>query len=91
MATINVETKFDIGDSVYGFIDGEIHNLIINRIEISVNRIFPDSMILNNNVVYIATTTDAEINQQHRINSEFLFTEESLKGYVDKYFKRLTY
>ena len=38
MGTINVKTKFDIGDSVFGFVDGEIHNLIIDRIEISIER-----------------------------------------------------
>ena len=38
MATINVKTKFDIGDSVFGFVDGEIHNLVIDRIEISIER-----------------------------------------------------
>lgn len=83
MATINVTTKFDIGDSVFGFVDGEIHNLIINRIEIDVERF---SEIQNNKITYLATTTDADFNCQHRIKNEALFTKEELKEHIDKYF-----
>lgn len=84
MATINVTTKFDIGDSVFGFVDGEIHNLIINRIEIDVERF---SKVQNNKIIYLATTTDADFNYQHRIKNEALFTEEELKEHIDKYFR----
>ena len=91
MATINVKTKFDIGDSVYGFVDGEIHNLVINRIEIGIERFSPDSPMQNNTIVYLATTTDAKFNSQHRIHNEALFTEEELKEYINNYFKRQTY
>lgn len=91
MATINVKTKFDIGDSVYGFVDGEIHNLIINRLEINVERFSPDSPRQNNTIVYLATTTDAKFNSQHRINNEALFTEEELKKYINDYFENKTY
>lgn len=87
MATINVKTKFDIGDSVFGFVDGEIHNLIINRIEISVARFSPNNPTQTNQIVYLATTTDAKFNSQHRINDEALYTEEELKEYINKYFK----
>lgn len=91
MATINVNTKFDVGDSVYGFIDGEIHNLVIDRIEISVERFSPDSPMQNNKIVYLATTTDAKFNTQHRIYNESLFTEEEIKEYINNYFERKTY
>ena len=91
MATINVKTKFDIGDSVFGFVDGGLHNLVIDRIEISVERFSPDSPIQNNKIVYLATTTDAKFNSQHRIYNEALYTEEELKEYINKYFKRRTY
>ena len=91
MVTINVKTKFDIGDSAYGFIDGEIHNLVTDRIEISGERFSPDSPMQNNRIVYLATTTDAEFNIQHRIKNESLFTEEELKEYIDKYFESKTY
>lgn len=91
MATINVKTKFDIGDSVFGFIDGEIHNLVIDRVEISIERFSPDNPIQNNNIVYLATTTDAEFNIQHRIKNEALFTEDELKEYINKYFENKTY
>jgi hypothetical protein len=91
MAIINVKTKFDIGDSVFGFVDGEIHNLVIDRIEISIERFGKNNPIQNNKIVYLATTTDAKFNTQHRINDEALFTEEELKGYIDKYFKRRSY
>ena len=87
MATINVKTKFDIGDSVFGFVDGEIHNLIINRIEISVEKFGKDNPIQNNRIVYLATSTDANVNSQHRINNEALFTEEELKEHINKYFE----
>ena len=91
MATINVKTKFDIGDSVFGFIDGEIHNLVIDRVESSIERFSPDNPIQNNNIVYLATTTDAEFNIQHRIKNEALFTEDELKEYINKYFENKTY
>ena len=91
MATISVETRFDIGDSVFGFVDGELHNLIINRIEISVERFSLDTSRQNIEIVYLATTTDAEFNHQHRINSKSLFTEEELKEYVNEYFETKTF
>ena len=91
MATINVKTKFDIGDSVFGFVDGEIHNLVIDRVEISIERFSPDNPIQNNKIVYLATTTDAEFNIQHRIKNEALFTEDELKEYINKYFESKTY
>lgn len=87
MATIKVKTKFDIGDSVFGFVDGEIHNLVIDRIEISVERFCPNDPIQKNKIVYLATTTDVKFNCQHRINNEALFTMEELKEYINKYFK----
>ena len=91
MATINVKTKFDIGDSVFGFVDGEIRNFVIDRMEISVERFYPDRPIHNNKVVYLATTTDAKFNMQHRIKEEALFTEDEIKKYINKYFERRTY
>ncbi len=91
MATINVKTKFDIGDSVFGFVDGGLHNLVIDKIEISVERFSPDNPIQNNKIVYLATTTDAKFNGQHRIYNEDLYTEKELKEYINKYFKRRTY
>lgn len=93
MATINIKIKFDIGDSVFGFVNGELHNLIINRIEINTER-FGGSIkdiIQNNNIVYLATTTDAKVNKQYRIENEALFTEEELKEYINQYFERKTY
>ena len=91
MATIKLKTKFDIGDSVFGFIDGEIHNLIIDRIEISVEKFGKDNPIQKHRIVYLATTTDCEFNHQHRINNEALFTEEELKEYINKYFEHKSY
>lgn len=87
MVTINVKTKFDIGASVYGFVDGEIHNLIIDRIEINIERFSKDNPIQNNKIVYLATTTDAKFNHQHRINDEALYTKEELKEHINKYFE----
>ena len=87
MATINIKTKFDIGDSVFGFVDEEIHNLFIDRIEISVERFSPVSPMQNNKITYLATTTDARYNRQYRINNEALFTEEELKEHINNYFE----
>lgn len=91
MATINVKTKFDIGDSVYAFVDGDIHNLIIDRIEINVERFSANDPIQHNKIVYVATTTDAKCNLQHRIYNESLFTEEEVKEYINRFFERKTY
>lgn len=91
MSTINVKTKFDVGDSVFGFVDGEIHNLIIDRIEISVERYYFDKPIQNNKIVYLATTTDAKFNHQHRFHDESLYTENELKELVKNYFESKTY
>lgn len=91
MATINFKTKFDVGDSVFGFVDGEIHNLIIDRIEISVEKFGKDNPVQRNKIIYLATTTDAEFNIQHRIKNEALFTEEELKEYINKYFENKSY
>ena len=85
MATINIKTKFDIGDSVFGFVDGEIHHLIINRIEISSYRFSADNPIQRNDIRYLATTTDAEHNYQHTFYNETLYTKDELKEYVNKY------
>ena len=35
MKDINIKTKFDIGDIVYGFPDKELHECKIDRIEVS--------------------------------------------------------
>ena len=87
MAVINVKTKFDIGDSVFGFVDGEIHNLIIDRIEISIEKFGKDNPIQKNRIVYLATTTDAEFNCQHRFRDGTLYTKEGIKKYINKYFE----
>jgi len=87
MAAINIKTKFDIGDSVFGFADGEIHNLIIDRIEINIERFNANNPIQNNKITYLATTTDAKSNHQYKFYNETLFTEEELKKYINKYFE----
>lgn len=87
MATINVKTKFDVGDSVFGFIDRKIYNLVIDRIEISVERFGKDNPYQNNKIIYLATTTDAKVNRQYRFPSETLFTKEEIKEYINKYFE----
>ena len=87
MATINVKTKFDIGDSVFGFVDGELHNLIIDRIEIQVERFGKNDPTQRNRIQYLATTTDAKFNTQHRFHDENLYTKEGIKEYINKYFE----
>ena len=91
MATINVKTKFDIGDLVFGFVNGEVHNLIIDRIEISIERFGKDNLYQNNRIVYLATTTDAKFNHQHRFYDETLYTENELKEHVNNYFESKNY
>ena len=92
MATINVKTKFDVGDSVFGFVDGEIHNLTINRIEIQIEKFSGlNNPFQKNRIVYLATTTDAKVNSQYRFSNETLYTEDELKEYINKYFERREY
>jgi hypothetical protein len=68
-----LKTTFDIGDSVFGFVDGKVHNLIIDRIEINFERFCkndPDRYT-KYKIVYLATTTDGEkFNCQHRFVEE---------------------
>lgn len=87
MTTINIKTKFDIGDSVFGFVNEEIHNLIIDRIEIKTCKFSKDNPIQTSEIIYFATTTDAVTNYQHRFHNETLFTEDELKEYINKYFE----
>ena len=87
MATINIETKFDIKDNAFAFVDGEIHNVIVDRIELHVERFGIKNTIQNIRVVYLATTTDAKFNSQHRFHDETLYTKDELKEYVNKYFE----
>jgi hypothetical protein len=83
-----LETRFDIGDSVFGFVDGEIHNLVIDRIEISFERFSKTDKYTRYKVVYLATTTDCEkFNCQHRFKEGTLFTKEELKNHVNEYFE----
>lgn len=83
-----LETRFDVGDSVYGFVDGLVQNLIIDRIEISFERFCKENPFTKYKITYLATTTDSKkFNCQHRFKEGTLFTEEELKNYVNKYFK----
>ena len=58
MNKIEIKTKFDTGDSVYGFPDKELHNLIIDRIEVHVAEFGKDTKYQNVKVTYLATPTD---------------------------------
>ena len=86
------ETHFGkfIVRAVYGFPDKELHQLKIDRIEVSIERFgagYKDG-ITNHKIVYLATTTDnKKFNSQSRFTEDQLFTEEEVKTYVDEYFK----
>lgn len=86
MAIIDIKTKFDVGDSAFGFVDGEIHNVIIDRIEIGVERYCKEDPTQVNRITYLATTTDAQYKRQCRFPNETLYTEDELKEYVNNYF-----
>ena len=88
MATINIKTKFDIGDSVFGFVDGEIHHLIIDSIDVSTSRFNVGDPIQKDEIVYYATTTDAKYNRQHRFYNESLFTKDECKEYINNFFEK---
>lgn len=92
MATIQITTKFNIGDSVFGFVNGEIHNLIIDKIRIStdVSKSEKDNLIQDDKIVYLATTTDAKFNSQRIFYNESLYTKEEVKEYINKYFENYT-
>ena len=87
MATINVKTKFDIGDSVFGFTDNGLHNVRIDRLEVSIARYNNDNPYNQIKIDYLATTTDVKFNLQHRFKEGQLFTEDEIKSYVENYFK----
>lgn len=84
-----IKTKFDVDDLVYGFVDGELHQLKIDRIEISFERFgHKKPEYTRYNTTYLATTTDdKKYNLQHRLKENNIFTEEELKDYVNEYFK----
>lgn len=83
-----LKTKFDIDDLVFGFVDGEIHEVKIDRIEINFERFDKTRPEFTRyKTIYLATTTDAKCNFQHRFKENQLFNEEELKVYVNEYFK----
>ena len=88
MRELSVKTKFDIKDSVFGFVDNGLHNLIIDRIETHVAEFgSKENKYTQLDVYYLATTTDSKFKGQHRFKEGELFTEEEIKAYVDEYFK----
>ena len=88
MAVIKVNTRFDIGESVYGFAENELHNLVIDRIEVSLARYRKDNPYNNIKVTYLATPTDAKFNVQQRYAEGQLFTKGELINYVAEYFNK---
>ena len=88
MKDINIKTKFDIGDIVYGFPDKELHEFKIDRIEVSTAKFgwIGGGDKTNIKIIYLATTTDAEFNAQNKFTEEQLFTKEELKDYINNYF-----
>lgn len=87
MNKIEINTKFDIGDSVYGFPNGELHKLIINRIEISLARFNKDNPFNTFNITYLATTIDGISHNQYRFGEKGLFTKDELLIHINDYFK----
>ena len=87
MRELSIKAKFDVGDSVYGFPDKELHNLIIDRIETKIEEFGKDNKYQNIEIVYLATPTDDKYKCQTRFKENQLFTEEELKDYVNEYFK----
>lgn len=89
MKDINIKIKFDIGDLVYGFPDKELHELKIDRIEVSTAKFgwIGDSNKIDIKITYLATTIDDKFNCQHEFTEEQLFTKEELKSHIDNYFR----
>lgn len=87
MNKIEINTKFDIGDSVYGFPNGELHKLIINRIEISLVKFNEDKPFNALNITYLATTIDVTNRNQYRFGEKGLFTKDELLIHINDYFK----
>lgn len=87
MNTIEINTKFDIGDLVYGFTNGEVHKLIIDRIDITLARYNKDNPFNNFNIIYLATTIDESCNHQYRFSEKGLFTKDEIINLVNEYFK----
>lgn len=85
MNKIEINTKFDIGDSVYGFPNNEVHKLVIDRIEISLARFNKNNAINDFRITYLATIIDATPSAQYRFNEKSLFTKEELIEYVNQF------
>lgn len=83
-----LETRFDVGDSVFEFVNGQVHNLVIDRIEINFERFGKTNNFTRYKVSYLATTRDCkDYNPQCRFTEGTLFTEEELKNHVKEYFE----
>lgn len=83
-----IKTKFDVDDIVYGFVDGRVHELTIDRIDVKFERFDKENPNFTRyETTYLATTKDAKFNCQHRFEESILFTEEELKNHVNEYFK----
>lgn len=89
MKDINIKTKFDIGDLVYGFPDKELHELRIDRIEVATAKFgwIGGNAKTDIEISYLATTIDSKFNCQHEFTEKQLFTKEELKNHIDNYFK----
>jgi hypothetical protein len=85
---IEIKTKFEIDDSVYGFTDGKLHNLRIDRIEINLARYGSSNPVNNYEVCYLTTVMDDKSTYQCRFRECSLFTEDELKKYINNYFNK---
>ena len=83
-----IKTKFDVDDIVYGFVDGKVHELTIDRIDVKFERFDKENPNFTRyETAYLATTKDAEFNCQHRFKEGTLFTEEEIIQHVNEYFE----
>lgn len=90
MSKFEVTAKFDIGDTVYGFVENGLHKVTIDSVEIVVTK-FSNFYTTRQEVRYKATllNDDGEHHTYYNLKESDLFTREELISYIENSLKKL--
>lgn len=84
---IPIKTKFNVHDIAYTFIEGEIHKVRVDRIEISI-AIFAlneNKNITTDAIKYFATIQDGTYDFQNTFKEKELYRQAELEKYMLDY------
>lgn len=82
---IKINTKFDVGDNVWGFYNGIPKLLKIDYFDIEFKKFDRfNPMCAKCDIKYFATPVDNETNYQQAYMENSLYTKEELKDLVNK-------